>query len=75
MPPRFPHRLIKPPNKMDKAELAVFVALGLSVSVGLYEMGTSAMKVYSKKKAANTDDDNSKSAACPMNWGKDNNAR
>ena len=74
MPPRFPHRLIKPPNRMDKAELAVLIALGLSVSLGLYEIGTSAMKVYTKK-GTNTHGDKSKSAACPMNWGKENNNR
>jgi hypothetical protein len=40
MPPRFPHGLVRPPSKMDKSEMAVFALLGVSVSVGLFRMGS-----------------------------------
>ena len=39
--PKYPHRLLKPPSKMNKSELAVLVGLAGSVSLGLYEMGSS----------------------------------
>ena len=65
MPPRLPHGLIKSPSNMNKGEIAVFIALGVSVSVGLFEMGSSAMQVYRSGKEID-----SKSSACPMNWGK-----
>ena len=64
MPPRLPHGLIKSPTNMNKGEIAVFIALGVSVSVGLFEMGSSAIKVYRSGKEID------KSSACPMNWGK-----
>ena len=66
MPPRLPHGLIKSPTNMNKGEIAVFIALGVSVSVGIFEMGSSAMQVYRSGKEI----DSNKSSACPMNWGK-----
>ncbi len=69
MPPRFPHRLMKPPTKMNKSELAVLAVLGASVSAGFYQMGSSAMQVY--RSSGSGDVDKNKIAACPMNWGKD----
>ena len=66
MPPRFPHGLIKPPTSMNKGEIAVCFTLAISVSVGMFEMGSSAMQVYRSRKEMN----DSKSSACPMNWGK-----
>ena len=66
--PKYPHRLLKPPSKMNKSELAVLVGLAASVSVGLYEMGSSLYKVYGRNdKSSNSN--NTGSAACPMNWG------
>ena len=66
--PKYPHRLLKPPSKMNKSELAVLVGLAASVSVGLYEMGSSLYKVYGRNdKSSNSN--NTGGAACPMNWG------
>ena len=56
---------------MNKSELAVFVGLAASVSVGLYEMGSSLYKVYGRKDSSNSNNNNTGSAACPMNWGSD----
>jgi len=65
---RFPHGLVKAPSKMNKSEWAVLVGLAASVSVGLYEMGSSLYKVYGRNdKSSNSN--NTGSAACPMNWG------
>eukprot|EP00581_Thalassiosira_minuscula_P014168 CAMPEP_0183721502 /NCGR_PEP_ID=MMETSP0737-20130205/13757_1 /TAXON_ID=385413 /ORGANISM="Thalassiosira miniscula, Strain CCMP1093" /LENGTH=66 /DNA_ID=CAMNT_0025951515 /DNA_START=269 /DNA_END=466 /DNA_ORIENTATION=+ len=66
MPPRFPHRLVKPPTKMDKSEMAVFAVLGVSVTFGLMQMGSDALKIV--RGESGKDDGLSKSAACPMNW-------
>mmetsp|Transcript_4378 Transcript_4378/g.9450 ORF Transcript_4378/g.9450 Transcript_4378/m.9450 type:complete len:82 (-) Transcript_4378:92-337(-) len=70
MPPRLPHRLTKPPTNMDKPELAVFAALGVSVAVGLMQMGSNIMQVYRGGKVEGDEIDSGESAACPMNWGK-----
>ena len=72
--PKYPHRLLKPPSKMNKSELAVLVGLAASVSVGLYEMGSSLYKVYGRKdsdrsSSSGSNNNNTGSAACPMNWG------
>eukprot|EP00585_Thalassiosira_rotula_P006749 CAMPEP_0196138784 /NCGR_PEP_ID=MMETSP0910-20130528/6299_1 /TAXON_ID=49265 /ORGANISM="Thalassiosira rotula, Strain GSO102" /LENGTH=75 /DNA_ID=CAMNT_0041399431 /DNA_START=216 /DNA_END=443 /DNA_ORIENTATION=- len=71
MPPRLPHRLTKPVTDMNKSELAVLAALGVSVSVGLMQMGLTMVKFYSG--GNNKESDASRSAACPMNWGKTEN--
>ena len=67
--PRFPHRLNKPPSHMSVAELAAFGVLGVSVTVGLLQMGSSAISAYRQN---NNEESSShlSSAACPMNWGK-----
>ena len=72
MPPRFPHRLVKPPSKMDKSELAVFAVLGASITAGLLQMGSNVLQVYGpgREKSDDADSNSNKSAACPMNWGK-----
>jgi len=67
MPKRFPHGLVKPPSKMNKSEWVVLVGLAASVSVGIYEMGSSLYKVGRNDKSSNSN--NTGSAACPMNWG------
>lgn len=67
MPPRFPHRLVKPPTKMDKAELAVFAILGASVAAGLLQMGSSALQAY-RNESSKSDNHTGKSSLCPMNW-------
>ena len=70
MPKRFPHGLVKSPSKMNKSEWAVLVGLAASVSVGLYEMGSSLYKVYGRNDKSSSNNNNTgKSAACPMNWG------
>jgi hypothetical protein len=66
---------------MNGSEMAVFAILGASVSVGLYQMGSDAMRVYRGEKkneqhtvSANVDGGSKgsiMSAACPMNWGKE----
>ena len=74
--PKYPHRLLKPPSKMNKSELAVLVGLAASVSVGLYEMGSSLYKVYGRNdKSSSKNNNNSGGATCPMNWGKSDNSR
>ena len=73
MPPRFPHRLARPPSKMDKSEMAVFAVLGASITAGLFQMVSNVFQVYSsgsEKSNNHADGNTSKSAACPMNWGK-----
>ena len=68
--PKYPHRLLKPPSKMNKSELAVLVGLAGSVSLGLYEMGSSLYKVYGRNdKSSSKNNNNTGSAACPINWG------
>ena len=44
--PRLPHRLVKPPTQMSASELAVFGLLGVSVTAGLLQMGSDAIKIY-----------------------------
>ena len=49
MPPRFPHRLTKPPTQMSHAELAVLAILGASVAIGLYQVGSkNVLQVYGR---------------------------
>ena len=58
---------------MDKSELAVFAILGASITAGLFQMGSNVFQVYSSGSDTSNnhaDSNNSKSAACPMNWGK-----
>lgn len=45
MPPKYPNRLVKPPTHMNRPEMAVLVALGVSVSIGFYHMGRSTMQM------------------------------
>ena len=73
MPPRFPHRLVKPPTKMDKGEMAVFALLGGSVTIGLMQMGSNVLQVLRGDDSQNDSGEDGKkneSAVCPMNWGK-----
>ena len=69
--PKYPHGLVKPPSKMNKSEWAVLVGLAASVSVGLYEMGSSLYKVYGRndRSSNNNNSNTGGSAACPINWG------
>ena len=71
MPKRFPHGLVKSPSKMNKSEWAVLVGLAASVSVGLYEMGSSLYKVYGRndRSSSSSNNNNTGSVACPINWG------
>ena len=48
MPPRFPHRLTKPPTQMSHVELTVLAILGASVTIGLYQVGSNVMQVYGR---------------------------
>eukprot|EP00956_Cyclotella_meneghiniana_P001598 scaffold1796_cov60-Cyclotella_meneghiniana.AAC.8 len=67
--PRLPHRLVKPPTQMSMPELAVFGALGVSITLGLLQMGSETFAFY---KRGNSEEQNESSspAVCPMNWGK-----
>jgi hypothetical protein len=49
MPPRFPHRLTKPPTQMSQSELAVLAILGVSVTIGLYQMGSNMMQASGRR--------------------------
>ena len=68
--PRLPHRLVKPPTQMSMSELAVFGALGVSITVGLVQMGSETFAFYRRENSGEEHDKSSLSAACPMNWGK-----
>eukprot|EP00804_Cyclotella_cryptica_P009672 CCRYP_011217-RA/>CCRYP_011217-RA protein AED:0.42 eAED:0.42 QI:0/-1/0/1/-1/1/1/0/79 len=76
MPPRFPHRLLKPPTQMSIPELVVFGVLGVSVTAGLLQMGSDALNLYRQKDNADfspgTEPKNRTflSDACPIKWGK-----
>lgn len=53
---------------------AVLAGLAASVSVGLYEMGSSLQKVYGRNDRSSKSSNNNNtggSATCPMNWGSD----
>ena len=41
MPPRYPHGLKKPPTDMSCFEKGVFAVLGMSVSIGVFQLATS----------------------------------
>eukprot|EP00579_Thalassiosira_antarctica_P004993 CAMPEP_0201901792 /NCGR_PEP_ID=MMETSP0902-20130614/54618_1 /ASSEMBLY_ACC=CAM_ASM_000551 /TAXON_ID=420261 /ORGANISM="Thalassiosira antarctica, Strain CCMP982" /LENGTH=60 /DNA_ID=CAMNT_0048435767 /DNA_START=330 /DNA_END=512 /DNA_ORIENTATION=+ len=53
---------------MDKSEMAVFAALGVSVTIGLMQMGSNVWQVYGG--GSTKSDDMSQSAASPTNWSK-----
>mmetsp|Transcript_8885 Transcript_8885/g.26620 ORF Transcript_8885/g.26620 Transcript_8885/m.26620 type:complete len:102 (-) Transcript_8885:73-378(-) len=64
MPPRFPHRLRRPPTEMSKFEVGVFGLLAGSVGVGLYQLATSPWREQEDyDKSALQEDAFSK---CPM---------
>ncbi|KAL7514093.1 hypothetical protein ACHAXN_011372 [Cyclotella atomus] len=56
---------------MSISELVVFGILGASVTAGLFQIGSDALRVYKQNDGDSpTNNKSALSAACPINWGK-----
>ena len=66
MPPRLPHRMVT--TAMSLPEKGVLAVLGVSVTVGLAQMGSDIFRAVRNDENGDSGEKRP-SSACPMNWG------
>ena len=67
MPPRLPHRMTT--TAMSLPEKAMLAVLGVSVTVGIAQMGSNILQAVRSGDGDSDSGEKRPSMACPMNWG------